>query len=122
PHLVGLSFGGATVIEFCRRHQAVARTLTLVGAYAGWAGSLPPEEVDRRLQQALDLSNLGPHDLVEALLPTMFASSAPQNAVARFADALAHFHPTGLRAMARACTEDLTDVLPTIRVPTLLVY
>lgn len=31
PHLVGLSFGGATLIEFCRRHQELASTITLVG-------------------------------------------------------------------------------------------
>jgi pimeloyl-ACP methyl ester carboxylesterase len=31
------------------------------------------------------------------------------------------FHPAGFRAMARASAEDLTDVLPHIRVPTMLV-
>jgi pimeloyl-ACP methyl ester carboxylesterase len=32
------------------------------------------------------------------------------------------FHPTGLRAMARASAENLRDVLPLIDVPTLLLY
>jgi len=122
PHLVGLSFGGATVIDFFRRHHHVPATITLVGAYAGWRGSLPPSEVQRRLSQALELADLPPHELVETLLPTMFTASAPQTIVAEYAKALAAFHPAGLRAMARACTEDLTDVLSTIQVPTLLVY
>ena len=122
PHLVGLSFGGATVIDFCRRHQHVPATITLVGAYAGWAGSLPPIEVEQRLEQALELAGLAPQELVRALLPTMFAPSAPSNIVADYAEALAAFHPAGLRAMARACTEDLTDVLSTIQLPTLLIY
>lgn len=122
PHVVGLSFGGATLIEFCRHHQDVPATLTLVGAYAGWAGSLAPDEVNRRLNQALDLSSLPPEQLVDTLLPTMFGGSAPPDVVAEFRNALASFHPAGLRAMARACTENLTDVLPTIHVPTLLVY
>jgi pimeloyl-ACP methyl ester carboxylesterase len=122
PHLVGISFGGATVIEFCRRRQATPRTITLVGAYAGWGGSLPQPEVDRRLEQALALSCLSGRDLVDALLPTMFATSAPPDVIAGFTDALASFHPAGLRSMARACTEDLTDVVATIRLPTLLVY
>lgn len=122
PHLVGLSFGGATVIEFCRRHQDLASTVTLAGAYAGWGGSLSPAEVERRLDQALELSGLAPGELVEALLPTMFGESAPGHVVAEYAEVLASFHPLGLRAMARACTEDLTDVLGTIRLPTLLVY
>lgn len=122
PHLVGLSFGGATLIELCRRHQGIASTITLVGAYAGWGGSLPEPEVRRRLDQALDLSGLAPEALVEALLPTMFAASVDAAVVDAFAASLAAFHPVGLRAMARACTEDLTEVLPTIRIPTLLVY
>ena len=122
PHLVGLSFGGAILIEFCREHQDLAATITLVGAYAGWAGSLPQVEVERRLNQALELSRLAPAELVEALLPTMFAASAPPDVTAEFADSLASFHPAGLRAMARACTEDLTDVLPAIHLPTLLIY
>lgn len=122
PHLVGLSFGGATVIDFCRRHHHVPATITLVGAYAGWGGSLPPSEVQRRHGQALELADLAPHELVETLLPTMFAASAPPTIVAEYAKALAAFRPAGLRAMARACTEDLTDVLSTIQLPTLLVY
>ena len=122
PHLVGLSCGGATLIEFCRHHQDLASTLTLVSAYAGWAGSLSPTEVERRLDQALELSRLAPEELVDALLPTMFAASAPTHRVSDFADSLASFHPAGLRAMARACTEDLTDVLETIRLPTLVVH
>ncbi len=122
PHIVGLSFGGAVVIEFCRRHQDAASTITLVGSYAGWAGSLPQAEVDRRLDQALELSRLTPGELVETLLPTMFAASAPAGVVDEYAKSLRSFHPAGLRAMARACTEDLTDVLASIRVPTLLIY
>jgi pimeloyl-ACP methyl ester carboxylesterase len=122
PHVVGLSFGGATVIEFCRRHQEVPATVTLVGAYAGWAGSLPRDEMQRRASQALDLSHLPPNELVDALLPTMFSSTAPRDVVRDFGKALASFHPAGLRAMAQACTENLSEVLPTIRVPTLLIY
>jgi pimeloyl-ACP methyl ester carboxylesterase len=122
PHMVGLSFGGATVIEFCRRHQGLASTITLVGAYAGWGGSLPTAEVQRRFDQAVALSRLAPEKLVDELLPTMFSLSAPPDVVVEFAKSLVLFHPAGLRAMARACTEDLTDVLGTIRLPTLLVY
>jgi pimeloyl-ACP methyl ester carboxylesterase len=122
PHLVGLSFGGATVIELCRRQQHLASTITLVGAYAGWGGSLPPAEVQRRLDQAIALSQLPPVELVEALLPTMFGPAAPPDVTVEFAASLERFHPVGLRAMARAVTADLTDVLPTIQRPTLLVY
>lgn len=122
PHLVGLSFGGATLIEFSRRHQSLASTLTLVGAYAGWAGSLPPDEVQYRLDQALELSRLPPNELVDALSPTMFTPEAPDEVTQGFAESLQRFHPQGFRAMAHAVAEDLTDALGSIRLPTLLVY
>jgi pimeloyl-ACP methyl ester carboxylesterase len=122
PHVVGLSFGGAMAIELCRRHPSAARTVVLASAYAGWAGSLPAEEADRRLQQALALSECSPAELVSALLPTMFATTTPPEVVAPFRAALEAFHPAGLRAMARACAEDLRAALAAVEVPTLLIY
>jgi pimeloyl-ACP methyl ester carboxylesterase len=53
PHVLGLSWGSVLVLELYRLHPTVPRSLLLVSAYAGWAGSLPPEEVDRRVQHAL---------------------------------------------------------------------
>jgi len=35
PHLLGHSFGGAPVLELCRRHPTVPASLILVGGYAG---------------------------------------------------------------------------------------
>jgi pimeloyl-ACP methyl ester carboxylesterase len=122
PHLVGLSFGGMIAIELCRRHPDVPTTVTLVGAYAGWRGSLSAHEADRRLDQAMELSRLAPHELVEALLPTMFAPSADPGVVAAYGEALARFHPSGFRAMAHACNVDLRDALSAVKVPTLLIY
>jgi pimeloyl-ACP methyl ester carboxylesterase len=122
PHVVGLSFGGALAIEFCRRHPDAAASLTLAGAYAGWAGSLAAAEVDRRLAQALELSNLSPAAFVDALLPTMFSAGTPEDAIEGFRAAMGAFHPAGFRAMARASAEDLRPALPHVTVPTLLLY
>lgn len=119
PHVAGLSFGGALAIELHRRHPHIPRTLTLASAYAGWPGSLPPDEVDRRLTQALELSDLPPERFVGAVEPTMFEGATPPD----FLASLLAFHPIGLRAMARAVAEaDLRDALPGIDVPTLLLY
>lgn len=119
PHVAGLSFGGALALELYRRHPEVPRTLILASAYAGWAGSLPPEETDRRLNQVLDLADLPPERFVSAVEPTMFRDATPPD----FLASLPAFHPVGLRAMARAVAEaDLRDVLPRIDVPTLLLY
>lgn len=51
PHVLGLSFGGSLVLELYRRHPGVPRSLVLAGAYAGWAGSLPPDVVRARVKR-----------------------------------------------------------------------
>jgi pimeloyl-ACP methyl ester carboxylesterase len=122
PHVAGLSFGGALALAFYHRHPAIPMTLILASAYAGWTGSLPAEVAEQRLRQALMLADLSPDEFVGALLPTMFAQGTPPESVDEFGAAMLAFHPAGFRAMARASAEDLRDVLPHIRVPTLLVY
>jgi pimeloyl-ACP methyl ester carboxylesterase len=123
PHVAGLSFGGGLALELYRRHPTIPASLILAGAYAGWAGSLPPDVVDQRLQQALRLADLPPDELVRALLPTMFSASAPAQMLDELRASLSAFHPTGLRVMARSFAEaDLRDVLPHIEVPTLLLH
>ena len=54
PHVLGHSFGAGLALELYRRHPSIARSLVLAGPYAGWAGSLPPEEVEHRLRLALE--------------------------------------------------------------------
>jgi pimeloyl-ACP methyl ester carboxylesterase len=122
PHLVGLSFGGALALAVAARHPGLASSVVVVSGYAGWGGSLPPDVAEQRLTQALTLSQLPPSDLVDTLLPTMFASAPSPEAVDRFAASLRAFHPVGFRAMARASAEDLRAGLPAVDVPTLLVY
>ena len=47
-HVAGISWGGTVVQELYRRHPELVATLVLVDTYAGWKGSLPPEEVRAR--------------------------------------------------------------------------
>ena len=122
PHVAGLSFGGILALALYGRHPAIPATLVLASAYAGWGGSLPAEVADQRLQQALRLSELSSEEFVGTLLPTMFSRSLAPETVAAFGASMAGFHPVGFRAMARASAEDLRDVLPNVKVPTLLVY
>lgn len=121
PHLVGLSFGGALALAVAARHPGLARTLVVVSGYAGWAGSLPPDVVEQRLAQAMALSELTSDELAAALLPTMFATSPAADDLERFAASLRELHPAGFRAMARASAEDLSGLLASVQVPTLVV-
>jgi pimeloyl-ACP methyl ester carboxylesterase len=100
----------------------MASGLILTSAYAGWAGSLPPRVAEQRLRQALALADGTPEALVDTLLPTMFSTTMPRRTADDFRSSMEAFHPRGLRAMARACAEDVRDVLAHVGVPTLLVY
>lgn len=123
PHVLGLSFGGGLALELYHRYPAIPRSLILVSAYAGWAGSLPPEIVKERLYQMLRLSELPPEQVVEALIPTLFTKSVSTDVIDEIAAIISEFHPAGMRAMTLAFAEaDLNDMLPTIEVPTLLLY
>lgn len=122
--VVGLSFGGALALEFFRRHRSLVRGLFLAGAYAGWAGSLPPATVRERLDASLNASRLPPEEFAAALLSSMFSKTAPTERVAEFAAGIARsFRPAGFRTMATASAEaDLRDVLPHVDVPTVVLH
>ncbi|HIH45095.1 MAG TPA: alpha/beta hydrolase [Candidatus Methanoperedenaceae archaeon] len=123
PHVLGLSFGSGLALELYHRYPGIPRSLILASAYAGWAGSLPPEMVKERLQQGLRLSELPPERVVDAFIPTHFAKSVSNDVIEETAAIISEFHPVGMRAMVLAFAEaDLRDVLPTIEVPTLLLY
>src|SRR6185503_14835924 len=65
--VAGLSFGGIVALGLQRRHAAMSSALILASAYAGWAGSLPPEAAEQRLAQALALADRTPEAFVGAL-------------------------------------------------------
>ena len=76
-HLGGLSFGGGLALQVAVRHPAVVRSLLLFSAYAGWAGSLPPEEVAaRRAWARTFLTGSRPTDPAE-LVPGLLGSPLP---------------------------------------------
>lgn len=123
PHLLGLSWGSGLALEIYRLRPDLPRSLVLTGAYAGWAGSLPPDEVQRRLTQVIAESDLPAEEWAPGWIPGLLTDRAPDELRAQVLAEMSDFHPAGVRAMARAFADlDLQDVLPTIDVPTLLLY
>lgn len=123
PHVLGLSFGGALALQLFDRHPGLPRTLVLASAFAGWAGSLPAEAVEERLQRALRDSERDPEPVAREFATTLFDENTPPVLVEEVVAIMTEFHPVGVRTMARGLAEaDLRDVLPRVDVPTLLLY
>lgn len=120
--VVGLSWGTTVILELYRRHPDAVRCMVLADGYAGWRGSLGPEEADARLA-GVRAAVAEPVETFDPTLPGLFAGDPPAEFVplleAMEAAVRPHCMETALTAMAQA---DLTDVLPTITVPTLLIW
>ena len=122
-HVCALSYSGGIALELCRRHPDELSSLTLVGAYAGWAGSLSADKVRVRLERALAQADRGGEAAARDFIPELFAADAPSELVEATIALASSFHPAGLRVMAHAsAAADLRDVLPQVTVPTLVIH
>ncbi|MET4096770.1 alpha/beta hydrolase [Arthrobacter sp. UYCu712] len=123
PHLLGLSWGSMVALELFRGYPGLPASLVLASAYAGWAGSLPPEEVERRYAQVLAEIDQPPETFVAEWLPSLFTDKADPAVVAEVSGIMADVRPAGMRALLSASGRaDYRPVLPTIDIPTLLLY
>jgi pimeloyl-ACP methyl ester carboxylesterase len=123
PHLGGLSFGGGLAIAVYRRHPELVRSLVLASAYAGWKGSLPPAEVAARLGRVRSEIHRPPDTWVDDYLPGFFAGAVTPEVIRLVRSIMLDVRPAGTLSMLTAFAEaDLRPVLPTIAVPTLLLY
>jgi pimeloyl-ACP methyl ester carboxylesterase len=122
-HLAGHSFGAGLAIDVYGRHRQLVRSLVLSGAYAGWRGSLPPAEVEARLNRALAELERPPAEWVDSYLAGFFGRSVSPETVEAAHAMMLDVRPAGALSMVTAfASADLRAVLPTIAVPTLLIY
>jgi pimeloyl-ACP methyl ester carboxylesterase len=123
PHIGGLSFGGGLALAVYRRHPGLPRSLVLASAYAGWKGSLPQDEVDARIAKVRAEIHRPPETWIDDYLPGFFAGEVPAEVVDRVRTIMLDVRPAGTLAMLSAFADaDLRNLLPTVAVPTLLLY
>lgn len=120
--VLGLSWGSTVALELYRVHPEAVAALVIVGGYAGWKGSLPPEEVAARLAGVKQMLE-APSSEFAPSLPGLFFGDPPTEFVTLLETMAAAVRPhsmgTSLSIMAET---DLSDALPSIAVPTLLVW
>ncbi|MEO6412755.1 MAG: alpha/beta hydrolase [Pedococcus sp.] len=121
-HVAGLSWGGTVALELYRRHPGLVATLIMIDTYAGWKGSLPAEEVHARAAGARRMLAAPPENF-DPTLPGLFAGDPPAALVELLATIAADVRPATLGCeLAMMAETDLSDLLPHIGVPTLLVW
>ena len=121
-HVAGLSWGGTIVLELYRRHPGLVATLILVDTYAGWKGSLPREEVQARVA-GLRRMLASPAEEFDPTFPGLFAGNPPREFVPLLEQIAGDVRPRSLETQVLVMAEaDQRDLLPQIRVPTLLIW
>ena len=68
PHPLGLSWGSVLAMANHDTHPGVASSLLFASAYAGWEGSLPPEEVEQRREAIMEEQSQRFNQLVAGFL------------------------------------------------------
>ncbi len=121
-HVAGRSWGSTVVQELYRNHPELVATLILVGAYAGWKGSLPEDEVRARVAGVREMLAAEPGEF-DPTLPGLFAGEPPVEFVPLLQQIAADARPDSLRTQLFVMAEaDHRDLLPRIAVPTLLIW
>jgi pimeloyl-ACP methyl ester carboxylesterase len=123
PHVVGLSFGTMLALSFYEHHPSMVASLILLGAYAGWAGSLPADEVSRRVQSFRAIADHA-DEFDPRSHPGLFSDLMTEERAAALDTMMReNVRPATVRAAASIGGEtDLRPMLPTVTVPTLLLH
>jgi pimeloyl-ACP methyl ester carboxylesterase len=121
-HVAGLSWGGTVALELYRHRPELVATLILVDTYAGWKGSLPEQEVRARVAGLREMLARGREEF-DPTLPGLFAGEPPAEFVPLLEEVAAAVRPESLETQLLVMAEaDLCDVLPTVAIPTLLIW
>lgn len=122
-HVIGHSLGSVVALALYRDHPSAVRSLVLAGAYAGWAGSLPPDEVESRTRMVLETLRQPVEEWGPSFLATVHRAGAPVELVEASMEVLRDVRPESSRQLVLAlAAADLREMLPSVAVPVLLVY
>ena len=123
-HVAGISWAAPLSRSSTATIPSSSRRSCLVDTYAGWKGSLPPEEVRARVTGMYRALGVPAEEFDPAhALPGWFAGDPPAEFVPLLKEMAADVRPESLRTALSVMAEaDQRDLLPRIALPTLLIW
>ena len=103
--------GSVLALLLARDHPDGIGRLVLVGAYAGWSGSLDPEALAHRLDAARFTIDHPVEAWADEFLDSVFASDATPARRARARALLDDWRPATTTALLDVMTQDLRPIL-----------
>ena len=121
PAVAGFSLGSMIALLLARDHPASVGRLVLVGAYAGWGGSLAPDALAERIEAVRFTMEHSAEEWSDEFLDSVFAPDADPDRRAHARSLLDDWRPATTAALLAVMVKDLRPGLPTIRTPTVIV-
>jgi pimeloyl-ACP methyl ester carboxylesterase len=121
PAVAGFSLGSVLALLLARDHPGSVGRLVLVGAYAGWAGSLAPDALAQRIASVRFTIDHPTEDWADDFLDSVFAPGTPADRRAHARAMLDDWRPATTAALLDVLTIDLRPALAGIRTPTVIV-
>lgn len=121
--IMGLSMGGVVAQEFYRRQASKVSALVLADTNTG-GGARPAQERQTRLEARLKaIETMTPAGMGRQRAPHLLSPSASPELIREVEAMISELHPLGFRYAAIALDgADTREVLPTITVPTLVLW
>ncbi|WP_168626391.1 alpha/beta hydrolase [Cryobacterium sp. BB307] len=121
PAVAGLSFGSMIALLLARDHPASVGGLVLVGAYAGWGGSLDADELAQRIDSVRFTIDHPAKAWADDFLDSVYAPDAPSERRELARRLLGEWRPATTAALLELMVQDLRPGLPAIQAPTVVV-
>lgn len=121
PAVAGFSLGSVIALLLARDHPCSVGRLVLVGAYAGWGGSLDAAALAKRIAAARLTMDRPVEEWADDFLDSVFAPDAPPQRRALARSLLDDWRPATTAALLDVMAQDFRADLATIRTPTVVV-
>lgn len=121
PVVAGFSLGSIIALLLARDHPDCVGQLVLVGAYAGWGGSLAADALAERIAAVRFTMEHPAGEWADEFLDSVFARDADPERRVRARDLLDDWRPATTAALLPVMTQDLRPSLPSVRTPTVIV-